>query len=188
MITRVPIKAIYSTYNWFVLRVKGASETKAMLYLDLYGSAHKIPDYELIQQLWVPQAPIAPKSNRWTALTSGYIFVKAVLSYKLYSALKEPDIPCIFGWLQQGKSWPSIVPVGEIRKLAMPHVTEFVAEELPTVFFVGDVVDLLAMGLKGTVSKVAEAYVIIDIFVFNRSVPYKVRREAFHEVVVSKRK
>lgn len=184
---RTPIHTVYNGFNWFVLRVQGAQEAKAALNLELCGAAGQVPDYCLVKQLWIPHTTTTINSKGVTkvhkvVLTPGYIFVEALLSRSLHAALKAPDIPHVFGWLQRGGSWPSLVSLTEIRRLACLEEPAPV-EEPDIIFNIGDKVTIPSMGVVGYVVNLSYLEMTLEVEVFSRKVPFKVRRTFFSEIV-----
>ena len=151
-------KALYKGYRWFVLAVEGSYEKKAALMIELSGSAGQIPDYDLVRRIWVPQMTTSAvatdgsiKEKQITALP-GYLLVQAILTEPLYSALKKPDLPHVYGWLQLEDAWPSQIETFEVRNLAVlqnqiPEVPDFGFE-------VGDTVVVPSLGMNGEVLEI----------------------------------
>jgi len=187
VLIRRPIKVIRQGYWWHVLRVEGAYEKKASLALRIYGAAGVIPHYELVRRLWVPEITVqyfgkdGTGKTRRTSMMPGYLFIEAILSYKLYAALRKPQFPYVFGWLQNWGSWPATVPQVNIQQLA---VLEAKVPGLPELAFdVGDAVLIPSMGIKGSVLEITHHGLTLDIEIFHRKIPFKVGRELFGEVV-----
>jgi len=184
---RTPIYAIYEGFNWFVLRVQGAQEAKAALNIELCGAADLIPDYCLVRQLWIPHTTTIIKSKgasklKKVVLLPGYIFVETILSRALHAFLKAPDIPYVFGWLRRGKGFPSLVSMSEIRRLACLE-EPLPAEEHVVMFNIGDKVSFPSMGVVGYVVNLSYVEVTLEVDVFKRKVPFRVKRKYFSELV-----
>jgi len=184
---RTPINTVHDGFNWYVLRVRGAFETKAALNLELHGAADQIPDYCLVRQLWIPYTTSTINSKgvyktRRSVLTPGYIFIHTILSNKLYATLKDPDIPHVFGWLQRGKNWPAMVTLSEIKQLAcLEEPLQEAGEEYN--FTVGEKVSLPSMGITGYVTHSSYMEITLDVDVFSRKVPFVVKKRYFPELV-----
>jgi len=170
-----------------VLKVEGSYEKRAALVIEAYGNAGKIPDFDLVRRIWVPQITIfrfaanGSREQKRTSTLPGYLLVEAILTEKLYSALKEPDLPHVFGWLQYEDSWPSQVSMSEIRTLA--YIESFATSPLPRVTFgVGDLVAIPSLNVTGTVCSVSDVNAIVEIVIFRRKVPLEVPRELFSEM------
>jgi len=183
---RDPIKVINKGYQWYVLRVQGAYEKKASFVLHFHGSTGAIPHYELVKQLWVPEITVqyfaksGVKREKRTSMMPGYLFMEAILSHKLYSAFKKPNIPYVFGWLQTPYSWPSVVPRASIQHLATIGAQEPEAPKLA--FRVGDIVTLAGLGVRGAVLDISEGHATIEVLIFQRKVPIRISRDHFGEV------
>lgn len=184
---RQPIRVIRQGYRWHVLRVEGAYEKKASLALRFYGAAGIIPHYELVRRLWVPEVTIeyfakdGSQKERRAPMMPGYLFMEAILSYKLYAALKKPNFPHIFGWLQHWRSWPSMVPYMDIQRLAVLEAQN--PEPVKLAFSVGDTVAIPSLGIHGTVLDISQSEITLNVEIFHRPLPFKVGREHFGEVV-----
>lgn len=186
-LVRQPIKVISTGYKWYVLRVEGSYEKKTSLALHFYGAAGAIPHYELIRRLWVPEV-IAQSTGkdgstreRRTSMIPGYLFVEAILSYPLYAALKKPEFPHVFGWLQNWQCWPAMVPQTDIRHLAMLEVK--VPEPPELSFIVGDEVTVPTLGVRGIVLEITVRGVTLDVEIFQQKLLFKVKRDFFGEIV-----
>jgi len=187
LLVRHPIRVIRKGYRWHVLRVEGSYEKKASLVLHFYGTAGVIAHYELVRRLWVPEVTIkyfakdgAAKERR-TSMIPGYLFVEAILSYKLYAALKKPKFPHVFGWLQNWQSWPSVVPQADIQRLAV--LESRVPEPPKLTFDIGDEVVIPSLGIRGIVLTISEGAVMLNIEIFHRRLPVRVSNEFFGEVI-----
>jgi len=186
--SRIPVKAVYGGFNWFVLRVQGAREEKAALNLELCGASGLIPDYCLVNRLWVPFTTVVylrkgVQKEKKVVLTPGYIFMKAILSPALHAALATPDIPYVFGWLRRGSRWPSLVPLNEIRALACLEMPMEKVTEPDPVFVIGDKVLVPSMGIEGKVVECTYAGLTLECSIFKHPVPFKVEKRHFKELV-----
>jgi len=187
IIPRQPKHVVQPGLRWYILRVDGAYEKKAALALHVFGAAGRVPDFELIRQLWIPQSvidytnPSGKLIKKNVVLIPGYLFVEAILSYRLYASLRRPDLPHIYGWLQPEKSWPSTIDFDEVRHLATIDLeTESTIDFMP--FEVGDRVKVPG-GVIGEISEISEVKLIVSIEMFGRRVDVEVRRRLFSELV-----
>ena len=170
------------------MKVDGSYEKRAALVIEIYGSAGHIPDFDLVRRVWVPQMAVAHfssdgsvESKRATTLP-GYLLVEAILTYKLYAALRQPDLPHVFGWLRCESCWPSQVSLPEIRNLACIEFSEPPPLSPAPTFRVGDRVFLSGLGIEGEVQDVSDTYVVVEVAIFQGRVPFRVRRELLSEV------
>jgi len=154
--------------------------------LEALGRSGKVPDFDLVRRIWVPQMTVPVFSSdgspihRRVSILPGYLLLKAILSYELYTALRRPSLPHVFGWLRYGKSWPSEVAQSDIRVLF--HL-EAQRREFQPLFGVGEQVLLTGLGLKGTVREVAPSHMFVEISFFNRKTLVEVPRDRFAKVV-----
>lgn len=184
---RRPIEVISEGYRWYVLRVGGSYEKKASLALHFYGSTGVIPHYELIRRLWAPEISVQYQSKdgsfkeKRASMFPGYLFVEAILSYPLYAALRRPEFPHIFGWLQTWQSWPAAVPQSDIRRLAVLEMEAPAPPELS--FGVGDEVAVPTLGVRGSVLSITSQEVTLLVNIFQRKLPVKVSRDFLGEIM-----
>jgi len=173
-------------FRWFVLRVEGSYEQRAAQMLEMCGRSGKVPDFDLVRRIWVPRmsvqffTPDGTIAYRRVSILPGYLLLKAILSYELYTALRRPSLPHVFGWLRCGKSWPSEVPRSDIRGLLRLEAHK---REFQPLFSVGENVRLTGLGLEGVVREVAPSHLSIEISFFKRKTLIEVPRERFAEVV-----
>jgi len=173
-------------FRWFVLRVEGSYEKRAALMLETLGRSGKVPDFDLVRRIWVPQmsvqffTPDGSSASRRVSILPGYLLLKAILSYELYTALCRPSLPHVFGWLKYGESWPSEVPRSDIRVLIRLEARE---RRFQPLFSVGEDVRLTGLGLKGVVHEVTATHMFVEISFFKRKTLIEVPRERFTEVV-----
>ena len=185
---RIPIRTLtVPNYEWYVLRVQGAFEKKASLALQVYGTAGAVPDFNLIRRCWVPEINVKSKGTsykvRRVSTLPGYLFVEALLSDKLYTALKRPDLPHIFGWLQCRRNWPSIVDHGEVEQLLeWEQLNIDIIVTVPT-FIVGEKVSFPSMNVTGMVSSITDNAIFVSVDIFHRPVMCRISKQFFGEVV-----
>lgn len=183
---RQPIKVISTGYKWYVIRVEGSYEKKASLALHFYGAAGVIPHYELIRRVWVPEitkqyvSKDGATKERRASMIPGYLFVETILSYKLYAALKKPEFPHIFGWLQTWQCWPAMVSQTDIQHLTMLETEVDTHQELA--FVIGDEVTIPTLDVRGIVLEITTQDVILDVKIFQQKLPIKVKRDFFSEI------
>jgi len=187
-IVRIPKHVALPGLRWYILRADGSYEKKAALALQLFGLAGHIPDFELVRQVWIPQTTIdqpSPSSGKIIkksiVLVPGYLFIEAILSYRLYASLKRPDLPHLYGWLQPGNGWPSEVSSMEVKHLATIDLVSDVIEDIP--FEVGNVVCLPWINVVGTITDINSKRVVVTIEMFGRALKIDVQRRFFSELI-----
>ena len=111
---------------------------------------------------------------------SRHYLPKTILSYKLYAALKKPEFPHIFGWLQNWQCWPAMVPQTDIQHLTMLEAEVTTPQEL--LFAIGDEVTIPTLDVRGVVLEISAQDIILDIKLFQRKLPIKVKRDFFGEI------
>jgi len=181
---RIPISVIGNRdINWYVLRVEGAYEHKASLAIQIYGSIGVIPDFGLVRQTWVPEMTIRSQFKKKRVSTlPGYLFMQALLSDKLYESLKKPDLPHIFGWLQNRKCWPSFVSNNEIEHLIELENQDINVRPKP-LFDVGERVMFPSLNMEGTISSASDNAVFLNVELFHKSFIVKVQPQHFDELI-----
>lgn len=158
--------------------------------LEMYGRSGGVPDFDLVRRIWVPQMSVpfftsdGSSTSRRVSILPGYLLLKAILSYGLYTALHKPSLPHVFGWLRYGKSWPSEVPRSDIRVLWRLEAQE---KEFQPLFSIGEDVRLTSLGLEGVIREVTPSHMFVEISFFQRKTLIEVSRESFAEVVRIKR-
>ena len=186
-LVRRPIEVISTGYKWYILRVEGSYEKKTSLALHFYGTSGAIPPYELIRRLWVPEITTqfiskdGSTKERRTSMIPGYLFIETILSYRLYAALKKPEFPHVFGWLQNWQCWPAMVSQADIRRLATLEAEEPESPELS--FGIGDKVAVPTLNITGVVLGITTREVTLDVEIFQQKLPFKVKRDFFGEIV-----
>jgi len=177
---RTPVSVVKNNFQWYILRVEGAYEYKAALALQAYGAAGAIPDFYLVKQLWVPEVPTATKKR--ATLLPGYLFINALLSTKLYSSLKKPDFPHIFGWVQCKGSWPSTVSEEEMNYLF--SLEDPTSKQSANTFNVGDKIYIPGLNMTGIVMGLATDFIYLSITMFHKTFVVKFDWQHLKEAVL----
>ena len=182
---RVPREVVFPGFRWFALRVEGAFEKKAARVLELYGGSRKIPDFDLVKCVWVPQmcvlAGSIPRRFKRVTILPGYLLIEAILSRELLLAFRSPSVPHVFGWLRFGEGLPSELPFEDIRALA--SLERCLPEVRGVSFSTGSRVNFVGLGMSGEVVSSSSARLVAEVSIFNQRVPIQVHRDQFSRVV-----